>query len=206
MSDGAWLVGECLAKHPLIRGVSCKGLQPAIGSIETELDRVLAVHRHECLVLETRNGRIPPREHGGIRDVHQTHTASRVRLPCRSDAAGTPIREGTLLFMTARAGLCPVAGETRVVEQVPPEFYSGGRDRIVSRDRWIRKAPWQTPVVRLLRRQQDTCGECDPRQNDRKEPAAAHRYFLRRTTSRRVSMRIDRAPRVSLGATIRNGP
>ena len=58
------------------------------------------------------------------------------------------------------------------------------------------------------------CGETfrDTRQQpDGGEPVhQSHRisvgYFLRRTTSRRISMRTDRAGRASLGATILNGP
>ena len=74
---------------------------------------MLAVHRHQRLVLELVSGGIGPGQDGSVGDVHQAHAAARMHLTRRADAPGAAVGEGPRLLV-AVAHDCVPFPESRV--------------------------------------------------------------------------------------------
>ena len=121
--DGIRLALERRGKQPLVCGLTFKGLHPSIRSIQSELDWIVAAHRHQRLILEPGQRGIRPGQHLRIRDVHQAHAAARMALARRSHAPCTAIRERTGLLMAGAARLRSVARDPGVIEEVSAEFH-----------------------------------------------------------------------------------
>ena len=141
-------------------------------------------------------------------DVHEAHAAARVRLTGGPDAVGAPIGERSRLVVAGAARLGAVGRQPRVVEQVPAQFDQRRRHRVVGRHR-------RRPHPGGQRPRQSPSAPADVTPVDRGQPQAARRtprprassaYLRSRTTSSRSSIRIERAPRESFGATMRHGP
>src|SRR5262249_47613599 len=116
------------------------------------------------------------------------------------------VGEGALLLVAGRARLGAVPGQTLVVEEMASELNLRVRHRIRRRHARLRKILRQAPDVRRRRRlPADDRQACQPQRCDAEKMPAPH-HLRSRTTSIFSSMRIDRAPRLSCGATMRSGP
>ena len=90
------LVGERLGEHALVARVGAQAIEELVlPAGEAELDRLLAEHRHQRLVLERRSSvGIRPRQGRRVGDVGEAHRAARVRLAGRADRLGAAVGEG----------------------------------------------------------------------------------------------------------------
>ncbi len=113
---------------------------------EPQLDRILVEHGAQLLLLQSPAVGVHPRQGGVVGDVGEAHASARMAHPGRPSRPIPPVGEGELGRVAGSAGLRPVGGETRVVEEPPTQRDLGLAHGIVFRHARHREAWRQLPV------------------------------------------------------------
>jgi hypothetical protein len=117
------LGAECAREQGVVlRFAAQPDQQRGAGPLQAQLDRMLAEHRHERLILELGQRRVSPGQRRGIGDVDQAHAAARVQLARGAGGLRAAVGERALLLVTRGARLSAVRRQAGIVKKVPAEL------------------------------------------------------------------------------------